>query len=209
MVVGITGAWFTDKAQGNSNTPIDLGAVRVAYTETAAGAWKDKSTAAVTAPIVPGDRYDFAGKVDFSGSDVDIYALVTLTYKIYESSSKANDLTSALASYIVPNVTFAVAGEKATAISSGVVTLNAGEAMYSMTAAQAAGNSNMPLTGYITIAENTPNKVGEVQLNGGDLYVELSFSIAVVQFRNVQPADALTLMRAAVVYDSTVPVALV
>ena len=82
LVMGMTGAWFTDNQKGSGSSNLTFGKVKVTTGNPAAEA------AVSSALYVPGDTYAVAGTVE-SESDVESYVLIT-TNAYLQSGEGAN-----------------------------------------------------------------------------------------------------------------------
>ena len=191
LILGFTGAWFTDKAEsGDKKADFDWGTVKVQYEENAenTGKWLSKDNAVVTT-VLPGDHYDLKGKIKFEGADSDMYMLVRVN----------TPSAGALSEYVkVSALTFT----GLTAYTEAGLTVEDGYQFFKVTTEQAANTYDV--AGGVKIADETPNKVVETQLNGG-AKVTLTFSIAigVIQARNISASDAYKALKAGVTaYDA-------
>jgi len=187
LILGFTGAWFTDNAAGNDNTEFNWGSIRVQYEKAAEGTgkWLSKDSTQEVDKVLPGDHYDLKGAIKFEGADSDMYMLVEIT------TPNAGDLKD-----YVKVTALTITGLNA--YTEEGLTVDSKYQFFKVTAEQAANSYNV--AGGVTIADETPNKVGKTQLNGGADKVTLSFSIkiGVIQARNISASDAYTALAAGV-----------
>lgn len=189
LILGFTGAWFTDSAKsGDKNADIDWGTVKVQYNENTEGTgkWLSKDSAEVTT-VLPGDRYALKGTIKFEGADSDMYMLV----KVITPNA------GALSEYVKVSA-LTITG--LTAYTEEGLTVEDGYQFFKVSKTDAENAAGYNVAGGVTIADETPNKVGTTQLNGGADKVTLSFSIeiGVIQARNISASAAYTALKAGV-----------
>ena len=100
MVVGITGAWFTDKANGRANAPEgQFGTVAIAFTEGAAGSWSALDVTTGVERVLPGSILTMNGGLIENQSDVKVYVQLVVSdvvVKIYDSGTASGNATLTL-----------------------------------------------------------------------------------------------------------------
>lgn len=190
LILTATGAWFTDKAVSDkTDASINWGAIKVQYTaeEGNNGIWTDKTGATTVDSVLPGDKLDFAGSIAFAGSDSDLYMLV----KISDVS-----VDDALKTYLkVTSITIKDGETELTEVAD--VTAAAGYKFYKIAKADLA--KTLTVAGGISVADETPNIVGETQLNGGaKITLEYGIEIGVIQARNIEAQAAYDALKAGV-----------
>ena len=184
LILGFTGAWFTDKAdKSESDATIHWGAVRVAYTAGEGSKW---TVADVSKNVLPGDKYDMSGTISFTDATVEMYMLVTV-----ENGSVAE----ALKQYItISGLDFTGANKLTPETVEGI---KAGEKLYKVSKADLA--KTFTVAAKVEVSKDTPNKVGETQLNGGaDIAIKFALSVGVIQAANITAAEAYTALAAGV-----------
>ena len=195
LCLGLTGAWFTDKSDGNTNEQtIDFGAVRVQYTADAENTkWFNAAGTALgeTRDVLPGDYYDVKGSIAFSGADVGMYVLLTVSSTNLDSAYDG----------LITITDMAVTGANVAKLAAVAgVTPAAGEAFYKIEKADLA--EVFAVAGKIQISPNLPNVVtvsgSPVQLNGGELAVNFGLSVRTIQADNITAQAAYDALHAGV-----------
>ena len=191
MVLGLTGAWFTDKANGKDETNNGtFGTVTITQSSADGdwgSVWAKKSTGAVEGKILPGSKLTVKGGTVTLGSEcVKSYVLINLSDITVEvgtgenaAFSKDETLTTEFATYFTAP-TFKVKKGDADA------TL-ADEKYAGMYVAEKGDTFTVEGGNAATISETLPNKY-----QGKNIVVKYTVKIAAIQFDNITAETAYT-----------------
>ena len=197
MVLGLTGAWFTDKANGKDETNNGtFGTVTITQSSEEGdwgSVWSKKSTGTVEGKILPGSELTVKGGTVTLGADcVKSYVLIGLSDITVEVGTgegehfaKDADLTNEFATYFTkPAFTVKKGATEATAVSTTYTDMyvaDAGEA-FTVEGGEAA-----------KISTDLPNK-----FQGKNIVVKYTVKIAAIQFDNITVDKAYELLTAGV-----------
>jgi hypothetical protein len=192
MILGLTGAWFTDKANGKDETNNGtFGTVTITQSNAKGdwgSVWSKLSTGTVVGKILPGSELTVKGGTVTLGADcVKSYVLIGLsdiTVEVGagegESFVKDEALTTEFATYFT-KPKFVVKKGETEATSAG--------ADYAGMYVAEKGDAFTVEGGAATINTTLPNK-----FQGKNIVVKYTVKIAAVQFDNIEVGNAYTLL---------------
>ena len=188
MVIGMTGAWFTDtdSKSDNGGGAKTFGTVDVGLGNIAAGTWSNTNYNTDPFLALPGSVYTFNGSALTNSSTADIYALIEIT---------------------AVSVVFTTAGQTPTSVTktgveAGFISELVAPAVATLTEVDHANCPGMYLLqggadatidgGHVTIDVELPNAY-----QGGTVAVSFSLSVKAIQAANhATPAAAYALLQA-------------
>lgn len=188
MILGLTGAWFTDKANGKNETNNGtFGTVTITQSSETGdwgSVWSKKSTGQVEGKILPGSELTVKGGTVTLGADcVKSYVLIGLsdiTVEVGtgegESFAKDETLTTEFATYFV-KPTFTVKKDATEAIAVASYT--------DMYVAEKGDAFTVEGGAAAKISTDLPNK-----FQGKNIVVKYTVKIAAIQFDNIDVAVA-------------------